>query len=142
MPITCFITRLRLTAFCGVAAVLLAATSPAAAQTITVTVVGSGTVKSPRLPGRGRARYAISCPSKCGATFASGATVNLTASPACDWIFSGWSGGEATGNGGLGGGFQMFNGNTEPLPVTLGATSNANVTATFILNTIFPVKCK
>ncbi|GAB3867890.1 hypothetical protein GCM10028824_11330 [Hymenobacter segetis] len=74
------------------------ATSPAT-YSLTVTATGSGTVaKSPDQ-----------------ATYASGATVSLTATPAAGFTFSGWSG-DATGT-------------TNPLTVTM--TANKSITATF-----------
>jgi uncharacterized repeat protein (TIGR02543 family) len=68
-------------------------------QTLSVSTVGSGTVgKSPDQP-----------------TYDYGSTVQLTATPATGWHFTGWSG-DASGN-------------TNPLDVTMDA--NKNITATF-----------
>ena len=58
---------------------------------LTVSVTGSGTVASNP--------SGISCPSTCGAGFAAGTPVTLTATPASGWIFSGW-GGACSGSGG------------------------------------------
>jgi hypothetical protein len=58
---------------------------------LTVSVTGSGTVAS--------SPSGINCPSTCGAGFASGTPVTLTATPASGWIFSGW-GGACSGSAG------------------------------------------
>jgi Divergent InlB B-repeat domain len=51
---------------------------------LSVSVTGSGTVTS--------SPSGISCPSSCGANFAPGTQVTLTATPASGWKFNGWSG--------------------------------------------------
>ncbi|ANA41675.1 hypothetical protein A2G06_11925 [Geobacter anodireducens] len=84
---------------------------PRAQHQLAVTVNGSGTVAS--------SPAGISCPeSTCSALFYDGLPVTLTATPAADYLFSGWSGACA---------------GTDPCVVTLsGATA---VTATFVPNT-------
>ncbi|MBN2575169.1 MAG: hypothetical protein JXP73_11460 [Deltaproteobacteria bacterium] len=57
--------------------------------TLTVDKSGSGEVKSDP--------EGIDCGATCAATFDEGASVALTATPAADWIFSGWSG-DCTGD--------------------------------------------
>ena len=52
---------------------------------LTVSVAGSGTVTSS--PG------GISCPPTCTASFNSGTSVTLSATPASGWAFAGWGGG-------------------------------------------------
>ena len=52
--------------------------------TLTVNVIGSGTVYS--TPG------GINCGATCSASFPSGTTVMLTATPASNYVFSGWGG--------------------------------------------------
>src|SRR5207247_2737863 len=83
-------------------------------QTFTLTVskagTGSGTVAS--------TPAGISCGADCSASYASGTAVTLTAAPAADAIFTGWSGG-CTGTGAC--------------AVTLSAATT--VTATFDLQT-------
>jgi len=70
------------------------------ARTLTVTVVGSGTVaKSPDLT-----------------SYPNGSSVQLTATPAAGWLFSGWSG--------------DLTGSTNPANLTMNA--NKAVTATFV----------
>jgi len=51
-------------------------------QTLTVTVVGSGTVSGP----------GIACGPDCSENYLGGTVVTLTASPAAGWRFAGWSG--------------------------------------------------
>jgi hypothetical protein len=67
---------------------VLAATAPASTvivrSSLTVTVVGKGRVTSN--PG------GIGCPTRCRASFMSGAGVRLTARPASGWKLSRWSG--------------------------------------------------
>ena len=67
---------------------VLAATAPASTvivrSSLTVTVVGKGRVTSN--PG------GIGCPTRCHASFKSGAGVRLTARPASGWKLSRWSG--------------------------------------------------
>src|SRR5207244_358761 len=58
---------------------------------LTVTRAGTGTVTS--TPG------GIDCGSSCAASFASGTSVLLTATPAAGWVFMGWSGGGCAGTG-------------------------------------------
>ena len=58
---------------------------------LTVTRAGTGTVTS--TPG------GIDCGSSCAASFASGTSVSLTATPAAGWVFMGWSGGGCSGTG-------------------------------------------
>jgi N-acetylneuraminic acid mutarotase len=53
-------------------------------QALAVTVVGDGTVISNPA--------GISCPGDCGESFPWGTPVTLTAAPAPDWSFTGWSG--------------------------------------------------
>ena len=55
-----------------------------APKTLTVSTAGSGTVTSTPV--------GISCPDSCEATFDHGAQVSLSAVPAPDWVFVGWSG--------------------------------------------------
>jgi CSLREA domain-containing protein len=57
---------------------------PVSTFTLTLTVGGSGTVTSNPA--------GIACPSTCSATYASGTSVTLTATPASGNTFSGWSG--------------------------------------------------
>jgi pimeloyl-ACP methyl ester carboxylesterase len=54
------------------------------AQTLTVSVTGSGTVTS--------SPSGISCPGTCSAAFTYGTPVSLSASPASKYIFAGWGG--------------------------------------------------
>jgi hypothetical protein len=58
---------------------------------LTVTRGGTGTVTS--TPG------GIDCGSSCAASFASGTSVSLAATPAAGWVFMGWSGGGCAGTG-------------------------------------------
>jgi parallel beta helix pectate lyase-like protein/List-Bact-rpt repeat protein len=58
---------------------------------LTVTRAGTGTVTS--TPG------GIDCGSSCAASFASGTSVSLVATPAAGWVFMGWSGGGCAGTG-------------------------------------------
>jgi List-Bact-rpt repeat protein len=66
---------------------------PAAATpvSLTATRTGSGSVTS--------APAGISCGSACSASFASGTSVTLTATPATGSVFTGWSGGGCSGTG-------------------------------------------
>ena len=61
--------------------------------TLTVTKAGTGSGTVASTPA------GISCGSTCSASFASGAQVTLTASPADGSTFAGWSGGGCTGTG-------------------------------------------
>jgi len=79
---------------------------------LTVTRAGTGTVTS--TPG------GIDCGSSCAASFASGTSVSLTATPAAGWVFMGWSGGGCTGTS----------------PCTVSPVSATTVTATFAPATI------
>jgi hypothetical protein len=65
----------------------IAVTPPPSAHTLTVELEGGG---GGSVKGGGGA---ISCPSACSHTFADGTAVTLTASPASDSTFAGWSGG-------------------------------------------------
>lgn len=76
-------------------------------QTIALNVTGSGTVTS--------SPSGFNCRSLCTASFTSGASVTLTATPAVGWVFAGW-------NGACPG--------TDTCTVT--ATAGRTVTATFI----------
>jgi hypothetical protein len=88
--------------FTNVMAAHTIAASFASGFALTVHVVGSGSVsKSPDL-----------------AQYPAGSDVQLTATPAANWTFSGWSG-DATGN-------------ANPLTVTMNTAKN--VTATFVTN--------
>ncbi|EWS55127.1 Conserved repeat-containing protein [Methylibium sp. T29] len=58
--------------------------APAVQRTLSVTLVGSGVVRSQPV--------GIECGSACSASFGSGASVVLTASPAAGQRFNGWSG--------------------------------------------------
>ena len=64
----------------------------AAPVSLTVTRTGSGSVAS--------SPAGISCGSACSASFASGTSVTLTATPAAGSVFTGWSGGGCSGTGG------------------------------------------
>jgi len=99
---------------------LAAATTVGAAfapAPVTVTVVraglGSGSVTS--------APAGIACGTTCAASFASGSSVLLTATPAAGSVFAGWSGGGCAGNG----------------TCTVTPTSAATITATFASSTTF-----
>jgi parallel beta helix pectate lyase-like protein/List-Bact-rpt repeat protein len=61
------------------------------AVSLTVTRTGSGSVAS--------SPAGISCGSTCSATFASGTSVSISATPATGWVFTGWSGGGCSGTG-------------------------------------------
>ena len=74
---------------------------------LTVTPIGSGTVKSSNVTG-------INCRSDCTETYATGAVVELTAAPVSGWAFAGWSG-ACSGAG----------------TCTVSMTAAKNVTATF-----------
>ena len=76
-----------------------------------VTVSGSGSVSS--------SPSGISCGSTCSATYTSGTSVTLTATPSAGYTFSGWSGGSCTG--------------TSTCVLTMTAAKSA--TATFVLTT-------
>lgn len=67
--------------------------SPAAATTylLQVALSGSGTVSS--------SPAGISCGADCSQSYASGASVTLTATPAAGYTFSGWNGGGCSGTG-------------------------------------------
>jgi hypothetical protein len=58
---------------------------------LTVSKVGSGTVTSDT--------GAINCGATCSASLASGSTIILTAAPAANYTFNGWSGGVCSGTG-------------------------------------------
>jgi hypothetical protein len=62
-----------------------------AAEVLTVSVTGAGTVTS--------SPSGINCGSTCNAGFTSGTVVTLTPTPAAGWAFTGWSGG-CSGSGG------------------------------------------
>ena len=83
------------------------------AVTVVRAGVGSGTVTS--------APAGITCGTTCSATFSSGSSVVLTATPAGGSVFSGWSGGGCAGTG----------------TCTLTPTSATTVTATFTSSTTF-----
>src|SRR5512146_2108858 len=53
-------------------------------HTLAVSVVGNGVVTSSP-PG-------ISCPTDCSEAYLSGTIVDLTATPASGWVFTGWTG--------------------------------------------------
>jgi hypothetical protein len=78
-------------------------------QTLTVTVNGNGSVAS--------APTGIDCGATCNAQFTAGAVVTLTATPAADSVFTGWSG-DCAG--------------TSPCSVTMNAAKSA--TAQFALH--------
>ena len=61
-----------------------------AAATLTVFKSGTGTVTSNS--------GGINCGATCSASYASGASVTLTASPAAGWLFSGWTAGPCAGS--------------------------------------------
>jgi hypothetical protein len=82
--------------------------------TLTVAKSGSGTVSS--------TPTGINCGSTCAANFGSGASVTLTAVPANDSVFSGWSGGGCSGTGSC----------------TLSLGANTTVTANFSLAASIP----
>ena len=79
------------------------------AYALSVTVNGSGEVTS--VPA------GISCPGSCSASYVSGTSVILTATPSAGWSFTGWSG--------------ACSGTTSPCTVSMSAARN--VTATFSL---------
>ncbi|MBI2525483.1 MAG: S8 family serine peptidase [Candidatus Rokubacteria bacterium] len=79
--------------------------------TVAKTGTGSGTVAS--------SPAGISCGATCAASYASGTAVTLTAAPAADSTFTGWSGGGCTGTGAC----------------TVTLTAATSVTATFTLLT-------
>jgi len=83
------------------------------AVTVVRAGVGSGTVTS--------APAGITCGTTCSATFSSGSSVVLTATPAGGSVFSGWSGGGCAGTG----------------TCTVTPTSATTVTATFTSSTTF-----
>ncbi|KAB2952218.1 MAG: hypothetical protein F9K18_14385 [Thermoanaerobaculia bacterium] len=78
-----------------------------ALRTLTVAVVGSGTVTS--------TPAGISCPSDCTEDYPHGTSVSLTPTPDPGWEFSAWSG-ACTGSGAC----------------TVAMTQNRSVTATFV----------
>src|SRR5439155_13794476 len=82
-----------------------------ATLTVSTAGTGSGTVAS--------TPAGITCGTSCSASYASGTVVTLTATPAADSIFTGWSGGGCTGTGSC----------------TVTLTSATAVTATFDLQT-------
>ena len=65
----------------------------AQSQTLTVSKTGTGTGTVTSSPA------SINCGATCSASFTSGSSVTLTASPAAGSNFSGWSGGVCTGTG-------------------------------------------
>jgi hypothetical protein len=65
--------------------------TPTNNYSLTVSKVGSGTVTSDT--------GAINCGATCSASLASGSTIVLTAAPAANYTFSGWSGGVCSGTG-------------------------------------------
>lgn len=77
--------------------------------TVTLNGTGSGTVTS--------APSGISCPPACSASFPAGTTVSLTAAPAPNSLFLGWTGGGCSGTAGC----------------TVALTGPVTVTATFEL---------
>ncbi len=80
---------------------------PQPGDVLNVSITGTGTVTS--------SPAGVNCPGTCYATYNSGTAVTLTATPATNWVFSGW-GGACSGSG--------------VCSVTLNALTN--VTATFI----------
>ncbi|NOT57245.1 MAG: hypothetical protein HOP18_21795 [Deltaproteobacteria bacterium] len=82
-------------------------TAPSVSFTLTVTKAGNGTVSS--------SPSGISCGSDCSETYTSATSVTLSATPASDYRFSGWSGGGCSGTG----------------TCTLLINTNTSVTATF-----------
>ena len=84
------------------------------AVSLTVTRTGSGSVAS--------SPAGISCGSTCSATFASGTSVSLSATPVTGWVFTGWSGGGCSGTGTcvvMLTSATMVNGAFAPAPVTV-----------------------
>lgn len=84
------------------------------AVSLTVTRTGSGSVAS--------SPAGISCGSTCSATFASGTSVSISATPATGWVFTGWSGGGCSGTGTcvvMLTSATMVNGAFAPAPVTV-----------------------
>ena len=97
------------------AAATVTATFNKLRYTLTATKAGAGTGTVTSAP------TGISCTAACatqGALFDTGTAVTLTAAPAANATFAGWSGGGCTGTG----------------PCTTTVTANTTVTATFTLN--------
>ena len=82
-------------------------TPPPASATLSISRVGSGTVRS----------TGITCGTDCTETYPGGTTVTVTATPAAGWLFGGWSGG-GCGTGGT---------------CTLVMNASTSVTATFVV---------
>src|SRR5256712_12382286 len=99
---------LTLTAATGVAAIFDLQTF---ALTVSNAGTGSGTVTSTPV--------GITCGTSCSWSYASGTMALLTATPAADSTFDGWSGGGCTGTG----------------PCTVTLTAATEVTATFSVQT-------
>jgi phospholipase C len=84
----CFVTAGLLSA-CGGGHSAGTGSSQGTPQTLTLAVSGTGSVTS-NPPG-------INCPTECSASFASNTLVTVTASPAANSFFGGWSGAGCTG---------------------------------------------
>jgi hypothetical protein len=76
-------------------------------STLTVSINGAGNIIS--------SPAGINCPSACSGSFPTGSTVTLSAIPASNYVFSGWSGGGCSGTGSC----------------TLALNQATNVSATF-----------
>ncbi|HYL12830.1 MAG TPA: hypothetical protein VEV41_07330, partial [Terriglobales bacterium] len=96
---------------------------------LSVTLAGSGTGSISSAPS------GINCPGTCSASFASGTTVTLTATPAAGSTFAGWSGacaGTGTCNVTMNSAQSVtatFNAVTFPLSVTATGTGSGSVTS-------------
>ena len=100
----------------GSATITVTATFNTIAYPVTVVKTGAGTGTVTSLPA------GINCGTTCTANFAHGSMVTLTAAPATNSAFAGWSGGGCTGTA----------------PCTTTITAATTVTATFTLNS-YPV---